>query len=105
MHPARTAQIIRFPVKKPMESPENDRLTQALTSLDIALAEQKSAIAAWRQSLTELRGVVTGLGQGLNEYQASLRRLDSDVATLNGDARAIEAWADAVLEQGVAPEA
>ena len=104
MQAARTAQIICFPAKKPPGLAENDRLTHALTNLDIALAEQKAAIAAWRNSLTELRGVVTGLGQGLTEYQASLRRLDSDVATLNGDARAIEAWADAVLAQGVAPE-
>jgi hypothetical protein len=104
MQAARTAQIIRFPARKPVESLENGRLTHALTNLDIALAEQKAAIAAWRQSLTELRGVVTGLGRGLTEYQASLRRLDSDVTTLNSDARAMEAWADAAIAGGVAPE-
>ena len=104
MQAARTAQIIRFPARKPAEFLENGRLTHALTNLDIALAEQKAAIAAWRQSLTELRGVVTGLGRGLTEYQASLRRLDSDVTTLNSDARAMEAWADAAIAGGVAPE-
>jgi hypothetical protein len=87
------------------ENSRDDRLTMALTALDVAVAEQRSAIAAWRQSLTELRGVVNGLGAGLCDYQASLSRLGADVAVLNGDARAMESWAGAVMASGVAPDA
>ena len=105
MQAAHTAQIIRFPARKASESAENERLTKALTALDVALAEQRAAVAAWRQSLTELRGVVAGLGEGLMEYHAGLGRLESDVTSLNSDARAMEAWADAVLASGVAPDA
>ncbi len=101
MQAARTADIIPFPPRKTAEDSQNDRLTNALTALEVALAEQRAAVAAWRQSLTELRGVVGGLGAGLSEYQNSLTRLGSQVESLNADARAMEDWADAAL----APEA
>jgi hypothetical protein len=97
MHAARTADIIPFPPRKMMENGQNDRLTTALTALDIALAEQRAAVAAWRESLTELRGVMSGLGAGLADYQDSLTRLGTKVETLNSDARATEDWANAVL--------
>ena len=101
MQAARTADIIPFPPRKTAEDSQNDRLTNALTALEVALAEQRAAVAAWRQSLTELRGVVGGLGAGLSEYPNSLTRLGSQVESLNADARAMEDWADAAL----APEA
>ncbi|MEI7710797.1 MAG: hypothetical protein WCI94_05150 [Rhodospirillales bacterium] len=100
MQTARTADIIPFPPRKPAENSETDRLATALTALDIALAEQRAAIQAWRQSLTELRGVVGGLGAGLTDYHASLGRLGSQVASLNSDAKAMENWADAALASG-----
>ena len=94
MHAARTADIIPFP---PRKTAENGRLGAALTALDIALAEQLAAAAAWRESLTELRGVMSSLGAGLADYQDSLGRLGTQVASLNSDAHAMEEWADAVL--------
>jgi hypothetical protein len=100
MQAARTAEIIPFPPRKPAENGRNDRLTTALTALDVAIAEQREAVQAWRQSLTELRGVVGGLGAGLTEYRDSLSRLSSEVASLNSDAKAMESWADAALASG-----
>ena len=100
MHAARTAEIIPFPPRKVAENHQNDRLINAVTALDIALAEQRAAVAAWRESLTELREVMSALGVGLADCQDSLARLGSRVATLNSDAQAMENWADAVLEPG-----
>jgi hypothetical protein len=100
MHAARTAEIIPFPHRKTAENGSNDRMTIALTALDIAIAEQRAAVAAWRESLTELRGVMSGLGAGLADYQDSLSCLGSRVATLNSDTQAMENWADAVLAPG-----
>jgi hypothetical protein len=97
MQAARTAEIILFPMRK---TAENGRLATALTALDITLAEQRAAVAAWRESLTELRAVMTGLGTGLTDYQDSLSRLGTQVASLNSDAHAMEDWADAVLAPG-----
>ena len=94
MPAARTADIIPFPTRK---TAENGRLAIALTALDIAIAEQRSAVAVWRESLTELRGVMGGLGAGLADYQESLSNLGSQVAMLNSDAVAMEDWADAAL--------
>jgi len=97
MRTAQTAEIIPFPQRNALENNDNDRLANALTALDIAVAEQRAAVSAWRESLTELRGVVSGLGAGLTDYQASLARLGAQVAALNSDARAMEDWADTVL--------
>ena len=103
MSAARTAQIIRFPSRQMAEISQPSRLSTAMTTLDVALAEQRSAVAAWRESLTELRQAVSGLGQGLAQYNARLDLLSADVATLNNDARAMEDWADTVLAVRVAP--
>ena len=97
MQAARTADIIPFPPRKMAENRQGDRLTNALTALDVAIAEQRAAVAAWRQSLTELRGVAGGIGAGLAEYQDSLSRLGSQVDSLNSDAKAMEDWADATF--------
>jgi ABC-type transporter Mla subunit MlaD len=99
MHVARTADIIPFPSRKAAENSDSDRLTTALSALDIALAEQRAAIAAWRESLTELRGVMGNLGTGLTEYRDSLTNLGGKVQSLRSDAAAMEEWADAVLAQ------
>lgn len=100
MQAARSADIIPFPSRKVAENGETDRLVRALTTLDIALAEQRVAVEAWRKSLTELRGIMHGLGAGLTDYQDSLSRLETQVADLGRDARAMEEWADAVLAPG-----
>ena len=101
MQAARTADIIPFPPRKSAENSQKDRLATALTALDIAIAEQRAAVQAWRQSLTELREVVGGLGAGLTEYHTSLGRLGKQVESLNSDAKAMESWADAALASNV----
>ena len=59
--------IIAFP--RPKLAPEGatpaapERLQRALAALELALAEQRSAVAKWRQSLGELHGSVQGLGE------------------------------------------
>jgi len=97
MQAARTADIIVFPPRRMAANGQNDRLSTALTALDIALAEQRAAVAAWRESLTELRGVMSGLGTGLADYQDRLTGLGAQVTALNSDAQAMENWADKVL--------
>ncbi len=100
MQAARSAQIILFPMRKTAENSQNERLTNALTALDFALAEQRVAVAAWRETLTELRGIMSGLGASLTDYQDSLARLGTQVAAVNSDAQAMEDWTDAVLAPG-----
>lgn len=100
-----TAEVIRFPSRRrsaSTDTPDNDRLRRALTGLQSALAEQRQAIAAWRTSLGELQTTVGGLGDGLRHYRGSLDKLQTDVSTLNSEARRLESWADTVLEQQVA---
>lgn len=97
MHVARTADIIAFPTRKTAKNSQKDPLATAMTTLDIALAEQRAAVAAWRQSLTELRGVVVGLGTSLTDYHENLAKLGTQVTSLHNDARAMEDWAEAVL--------
>jgi chromosome segregation ATPase len=90
-----SATVIPFPQRDP-----NLRLQTALSSLSAALEEQRTAIAAWRESLAELRGVVGSVGQGLVGLRTNLERLRQDTVSLNEDAQAMESWADAVLADG-----
>jgi hypothetical protein len=95
-----SATIIAF--RKPgaavpaAENPQ-ERLTRALAALEDALAQQRSAIAEWRQSMGVLRGSVQGLGQSLGSYRAKLGQLALQVDGVNRQARHLEAWADGVL--------
>jgi ABC-type transporter Mla subunit MlaD len=95
-----TAQIIAFPVRPkaaevPVAEPQpQDRLARALESLNAALAEQRTALAAWRGALGELKATTTGLGDSLQTYQANLRSLGDSVSSLNAKARSLEEWAD-----------
>jgi hypothetical protein len=99
-----SATIIAFPRMKaapppalPADPDPQARLQRALTALDIAVAEQRTAVAKWRESLGELRGSMHGLGQSLGAYNARLGLLADDVGGLNLEARRMEAWADGVL--------
>jgi predicted trehalose synthase len=99
-----SAVIIPFPSRAPGNTaPEDpapgnaDRLTRALTALDAALAEQRAATTAWRESLATLRGSTHALGTSLRRYHADLQTLETDVGALNTQSRALEAWADAAL--------
>jgi len=99
-----SATIIPFP-RYQAPSPVADtapeacqqRLARALATLDEALAEQRSAVADWRDTLSALRAAVHGLGHSLDTYHTQLGRLASDVEGVNRMARQLEGWADSAL--------
>jgi chromosome segregation ATPase len=98
--PARTSQTTAE--VKASEADPQRRLQLALAALDRAVADQRAAIAKWRESLGELRSSVQGLGQSLGNYNERLGVLADDVGGLNREARRMEAWADGVLaKEGV----
>jgi hypothetical protein len=103
MSEQRSATIIEFPRMQTAAPPRavapepRDRLQQALAALELALAEQRHAVARWRDSLGELRGSVQGLGDSLGTYQHRLGALAEGVDGLNREARRMEAWADGVI--------
>ena len=109
MSERQSATIIAFP--RPKAAPANDaagdgpeRLRRALAALELALSEQRTAVAAWRENLDALRGSVRGLGASLHAYQSRLGALAEEVGGLNQEARRMEAWADAALSRaGAAP--
>lgn len=96
-----TARIIPFPARpmpvaaKPLSS--EDRLAKALESLNTALADQRSAVAAWQGVLGELKTTTTGLDDSLQLYRTNLRALGTSVSALRAKARALELWADKVV--------
>jgi hypothetical protein len=93
----RTASIIPFPARpKPAPPAPQERLARALESLNAALADQKIAIAAWRDVLGELKATTTGLDESLRHYRTSLRTLGNSVNSLHAKARSLEQWADGV---------
>jgi len=95
----RSATIIPFPTRPgSTASDPRERLALALQSLNTALADQRSAIATWRDVLGELKATTEGLDDSLQRYRANLRNLGHSVSTLRAKAKSLEAWAD-----GVAP--
>ncbi|HEY4174832.1 MAG TPA: hypothetical protein VGM42_17525 [Rhodopila sp.] len=93
-----TATIIPFPARPKPEAPApQERLARALESLNAALADQKGAVAAWRDVLGELKTTTAGLDESLQHYRASLRTLGTSVSSLRSKARALEQWADGVM--------
>lgn len=99
----RTASIIPFPVRiKPVEAAPADptpeqRLALALASLNAALAEQRIAVAAWRDVLGQLKVSTAGLSDSLQRYRTNLDTLGTSVSTLNAKAVTLEEWADGVI--------
>lgn len=90
-----TATIIAFPPRpKPVASQPVDRLIRALESLNTATLAQRAAVAAWRESLSELQATTSGLGESLQHYRTSLRSLGDSVSALQAKARSLEQWAD-----------
>jgi hypothetical protein len=97
----RTADIIPFPARaKPAEPTPQQRLVGALESLNAALAEQRTAVAAWREVLAELKTTTAGLHDSLRRYRANLLTLGSSVSALQAMARSLEQWADGVTATG-----
>jgi hypothetical protein len=92
-----TASIIPFPVRtRPAEATSPDRLVRALASLQAALEDQRIAVAAWREVLTELKTSTTGLHESLKAYRTNLQTLGDSVSALRDKAQSLEAWADTV---------
>jgi hypothetical protein len=98
--PFPTADIIPFPTRsKPGDPHPGDRLARALESLNTAMAEQKAAVAAWREALGALQASTGGLGESLQRYQTSLGTLGGNVNALHDRAVTLEQWADGVLAE------
>jgi len=91
-----TAEIIPFPAR-PAADKQAARLARALAALDAAIAEQRTAVAAWRDSLTALRSSTAELSASAIRYHTSLGNLDAGLRQLNGQAQALERWADDTL--------
>lgn len=95
-----TAQVILFPTRSSAPTSTGtaeQRLTRALASLDAALAEQRTAMVGWRDSLDHLRKATTGLGLSMQRYQRTLGKLGADVSDLHAQALRLERWADDTL--------
>jgi len=114
-----TAEIIAFPTKPTLqaqaapaasealaetlaEDPQ-ERLRRALGALNAALATQRAAVKSWRESLSDLKGTMQGLGTSLSGYHDALGTLGTRVTALNTEARRLESWADEKLGQHGAP--
>jgi hypothetical protein len=104
-----SAEIIPFripqagqPTRVVPTSAGEDRLQRALASLDAAVTGQRTAVAEWRRSLEQLGTTMNGLGVSLGRYRDNLTHLEGQVGALNGQAVALEQWADKALaaEQG-----
>ena len=90
-----SAAIIPFPARpKPVPPTPEDRLARALESLNAAMADQRTAVAAWREVLGELKATTTNLDESLQRYRSNLRSLGTSVSSLHAKARALEQWAD-----------
>ncbi len=90
-----TAQIIPFPLRRPpVQRDGTERLQRALAALDVAIANQRVAVAAWRSALADLSRVVSGLGDGLQRYRGSLDGLAVRVDSLRAQAVKLERTAD-----------
>jgi hypothetical protein len=93
-----TAIVIPFPVRPKPEPPSpQERLSRALESLNAALADQKVAVAAWRDVLGELKATTAGLDDSLQHYRVTLRTLGTSVSSLRAKTRALEQWADGMV--------
>lgn len=95
-----SAEIIPFPVRLPQAEDGQQRLRRAVMELEEAVATQRKAVAAWRESLAQLQVTMHGLGDSLVRYRDNLDNVGSLVASVNAEARALESWADDVLIRG-----
>jgi hypothetical protein len=59
------------------------------------MADQRVAVAAWREVLGELKTTTINLDDSLQRYRSNLGSLGTSVSALHAKARALEQWADA----------
>jgi chromosome segregation ATPase len=90
-----SAEILPFPARAARS--DEARLRAALMALDAALAEQRTAIADFRDSLGALDGAVAGLGQSLDHYAGALATTQADLHATREAAERLEATADGWL--------
>ena len=103
-----SALVIPFPVRskplvsRPQGSPHDavptpeQRLNRALASLNTAMAEQRAAVAAWRDGLVTLKTTTSRLADSLHRYRVNLDKLNNSVSALRDNAHSLETWADGV---------
>ena len=102
-----SALVIPFPVrsKAPVLRPKilqetnptpEQRLNRALASLNSAMAEQRAAVAAWRDGLVTLKTTTSRLADSLHRYRVNLDKLNNSVSALRDNAQSLETWADGV---------
>lgn len=106
-----TAEIIAFPARPPVPAPQetghaqvqgqaeghaegHDRLVRALDALNAALAEQRSAITAWRSAMADLKTSTSELGDSVGRYRTNLTNLGWGVSSLGAQANVLRAWAE-----------
>ena len=75
-----SAEIILFPARHKISPPSlplapTERLSNALTALSAALAEQQRAIQRWREAMTDLANCMRALGGDLTASEAAERRV------------------------------
>lgn len=58
------------------------------------MVEQRTALAAWRGALGELKATTSGLDASLQRYTTNLRSLGGSVSALHVKARELEKWAE-----------
>ncbi len=80
----RSAEIIPFPVRRPVNDPQ--RLHRALSVLNGALADQRQAVTQWRGAVGDLQGSVRRLGGSVQLYQARLFALREKIGALHDEA-------------------
>lgn len=91
-----SADILLFPQPAPAAparpSPE-ERLRLALAQLEVALDDQRSAVAEFRSNLGELGSAVSGLETSLRKYSCELTTTQSDALAAHEAARKLETTA------------
>jgi hypothetical protein len=86
-----SSEILPFPTRP------DDRLRHALRQLDLALAEQRQAVAGLRGELARLGEAVCGLDDSLGQFRGALGSTAAELARAGQEAQRLEATASAML--------
>ncbi len=76
MAEAVTAQIIPFPRRPAPAAPPPENLGKALTSLSQAMADQREAVAVWRNAVKDLATQMQTLSENLAASKLKLAKKD-----------------------------
>ena len=78
------AIVLAFPIQT-IRQRDEDRLDQALSSLQASLSEQKLSLSKWQFAMTEFGIGVAGLGHALTTFQDNLGIIDMQLCGLHAD--------------------